>query len=330
MTSELPQSNEQPLVSAIIPSWNRRADLVRCLQSLSRQDYSNIEVVVVDDASEDDTTDTLRRDFPSVQILEDTVRCGHFFRRNQGIVASHGEYLLHLDSDVDFQDDGLVRRMVSRCEADPGIGEIGGEIPVHADVTDRAIGLVMTRGGYTRQVSVSVADGEARECDVLPTLNCMTRREAVEKIGGFDPYYEFGMGDVDFGLAIKRAGYRNILDGACAVYHRASPGGRRPDVTFRYCVGRLRLMLKHHGLAKFLLQAGWDMLQVLWILLTWPFVRLGGGELSDLKRDGARFIPRAYAWHFARLRQTLGARGRNFLSPAEMQAFHKSKGGGVT
>jgi len=325
MTSELPQSSEQPLVSAIIPSWNRRADLVRCLQSLSRQDYSNIEVVVVDDASEDDTVDTLRRDFPSVQIVEDTVRCGHFFRRNQGIVASQGKYLLHLDSDVDFQDEALVSRMVSRCEADPGIGEIGGEIPVHADVTDRAIGLVMTRGGYTRQVSVSVADGEARECDVLPTLNCMTRREAVEKIGGFDPYYEFGMGDVDFGLAIKRAGYRNVLDGACAVYHRASPGGRRADVTFRYCVGRLRLMLKNKGMMKVLMHGIWDLTRVAGLALYWPLGRVVGRELTDLQKDGVRFIARAYVWCVTNHRQIRWARARNFLSEVELKRYRDRK-----
>jgi GT2 family glycosyltransferase len=153
----------------------------------------------------------------------------------------------------------------------------------------------------------------------------MTRREAVEKIGGFDPYYEFGMGDVDFGLAIKRAGYRNILDGACAVYHRASPGGRRPDVTFRYCVGRLRLMLKRQGFGRFFLQGVWDLFQLISIGLTWPFLKLVGRQLSDLKRDGVRFIPKAYLWHLARLRETRSARHRNFLSDTEIQTFREWK-----
>lgn len=319
------RTTDGPLVSAVIPSWNRRADLTRCIDSLKGQDYASLEIIVVDDASSDDTIETLRRDYPDVRLITDSTRCGHFFRRNQGIAASEGKYLLHLDSDVDFQSTELVRRMVERCEADPGIGEIGGEIPVHAGTTDRAIGLVMTRGGYTRQVEVNVEAGEARECDVLPTLNVMTPRAVVDKIGGFDPYYEFGMGDVDFGLSIKRAGYRNVLDARCAAYHRASPGGRRPDVTFRYCVGRLRLVLRHHGLARFLLHMARDAMQILGIYVSWPFYTLAGREMGELKRDGARFIPRAYVWHLRHLRATLGSRGRNFLSQGEIDRFHEWK-----
>lgn len=124
-----------------------------------------------------------------------------------------------------------------------------------------------------------------------------------------------GTVDVDFGLSIKRQGYRNVLDARCAAYHRASPGGRRPDVTFRYCVGRLRLVLRHHGLARFLLHMAWDAMQILGIYVSWPFYALAGREMDEIKRDGARFIPRAYVWHLPHLRATLGSKSSSLGDP---------------
>src|SRR5262245_48921190 len=94
--------DSQPLVSVIIPSRNRSRDLERCLRSLERQDYQNLEVIVIDDCSTDDTAEKIARLFPSVKFSENKCAHGPSYLRNQGIVIARGENLLLLDSDSEL------------------------------------------------------------------------------------------------------------------------------------------------------------------------------------------------------------------------------------
>ena len=84
---------------------------------------------------------------------------------------------------------------------------------------------------------ISKRDGEEnqlRECTYLATCNCMVRKDVAFEVGGFDPYYEFGGEDVDFGYRILSKGYSNQVCFAVGVHHHRSVHGRYPDETLRY------------------------------------------------------------------------------------------------
>src|SRR5687768_14860042 len=88
----------QPLFSIVIPTRNRAALLQRCLQSVLAQEYSDYEVIVVDDGSSDDTPEVLARFAPRVRALRQPGR-GPSEARNFGVSKATGRFIVFLDSD---------------------------------------------------------------------------------------------------------------------------------------------------------------------------------------------------------------------------------------
>lgn len=95
----------EPLVSVIIPTHNRSDLLKRAIRSALAQDYSNVEIIVVDDHSTDDTEKVMREIqdlFPSVQYLKLGEKRGGNAARNLGIRAAKGHFICGLDDDDEF------------------------------------------------------------------------------------------------------------------------------------------------------------------------------------------------------------------------------------
>ncbi len=95
-------SESEPLVSVIIPTRNRANLLARSLKSVLHQHYHNFEVIVIDDASEDDTVNTIeqfRNKFKSFKYIRNNKRQGGAESRNIGIKSASGNYIAFLDDD---------------------------------------------------------------------------------------------------------------------------------------------------------------------------------------------------------------------------------------
>lgn len=90
----------KPVLSIVIPSYNRSALLARCLRSVLAQRTNEVEIIVVDDGSTDDTREMLRRDFGErdvVVVLQENA--GPPSARNHGVRVARGEYVIFIDSD---------------------------------------------------------------------------------------------------------------------------------------------------------------------------------------------------------------------------------------
>jgi glycosyltransferase involved in cell wall biosynthesis len=96
-------------VSVIVPTYNRRHLVGRALDSIATQTRAPSEVIVVDDGSSDDTLETLRREYPSVTVLEQA-HAGVSAARNRGIEHSHGDWIAFLDSDDEWLPEKLARQ----------------------------------------------------------------------------------------------------------------------------------------------------------------------------------------------------------------------------
>jgi glycosyltransferase involved in cell wall biosynthesis len=111
-----------PVVSVIVPTYNRADLLARAVDSALAQTYQSAEIVVVDDGSTDDTTGVLRRYGNRIRCIETSHR-GPSHARNAGIRASRGEYLAFLDSD-DMYYPYKLEVQVAQMEAHPDLGMI--------------------------------------------------------------------------------------------------------------------------------------------------------------------------------------------------------------
>ncbi|MCD6274204.1 MAG: glycosyltransferase family 2 protein [Deltaproteobacteria bacterium] len=96
-----------PLISIIIPVHNRKAYIQTAVKSALDQTYPNIEVVVIDDASDDDTYEALEALRLPIVLLRNKLNSGPAASRNAGIRACRGEYLFFLDSDDAMESDAI-------------------------------------------------------------------------------------------------------------------------------------------------------------------------------------------------------------------------------
>ena len=316
------------LVSVIIPSYNRRHDLCRCIDSVLTQNSVSIEIIVVDDCSEDDTIAALRRYYPDVCLITCGRRYGPSHLRNLGLRDAIGDFVLFLDSDVVLQRQDIVWQMVEMLSQEPRIGEIGGEIPVYRNIFDDAIGKRRDSFGKNHDV-VSKKDerteNQLKDCTYLATCNCMVRKDVAFEVGGFDPYYKFGGEDADFGYRILKRGYSNKVDFKVGVHHHRSTAGRYPDETYRYHLTRVRFNLKHLSAMRNLAIFVKDFFNFLifYIILVPKILvkKIKNEQLVTENYSGGLYLMKAYKVNLGEYTEIKRLRVVNFLSDEEMNRF---------
>ncbi len=92
-------------LSIIIVSWNVSLDLQKCLDSIYKYIFTDFEIIVVDNASSDNTVDILFKDYPEVRVIANKKNMGFAVANNEAINIAKGEYLLFLNPDTYFIDE---------------------------------------------------------------------------------------------------------------------------------------------------------------------------------------------------------------------------------
>ncbi len=263
----------QGKVAAVVPSWNRKPDLRICLESLLAQDYDALEIIVVDNGSDDGSPEMVRQEFPQVRLLANRENLGASVAKNQGVAATDAEFVWFLDSDSQVEDAACLSHMVELLCRDETIGGIGGEI-FHAPDGERMMTVkTVCANGETQTIMIDPQGVVLQECDYLATCNCLMRRDVVEKLGGFDTRYFVLSEDKELGWRLGRVGLRSVIDSRTGVLHRVSPLARRGD-----------LFRKHRNSIRFvLIHMGWLNVMFLPFLDLWYIIRRR--KVSDLKKN---------------------------------------------
>ena len=211
-----------PLVSIVIPTFNKAEYLYQCLESLLANTDVPFELIVVDDASEDDTPKLLDR-LKNVTCVRNEENLEFIRTCNRGIRLAIGRYLLFLNNDVTVTPSWL-STLVATIERDSRCGAVHGKL-VRPDGTLQEAGSIVWRDGsalgYGRDDDPSKPEyGYLREVDFGSAACLLVRAELVHKLGGFDEryvpaFYE----DVDLCFGVRRLGYRVLFQPDVSVYH---------------------------------------------------------------------------------------------------------------
>src|SRR5512139_2459680 len=113
-------------LSIVVLNWNVRDLLDRCLASL-RSDRYALEIIVVDNASRDDSASMVRGKYPQVTLLVNAENRGFTGGNNQGIEASHGRHVMVLNPDTEVLGDAL-DRLVTYLDQHPDVGALGPQL----------------------------------------------------------------------------------------------------------------------------------------------------------------------------------------------------------
>lgn len=118
---------ERPFFTVVVPVWNRRNVIGRCLRSIFSQDFTNFEVIAVDDGSDDDSSAVIREFAdPRLRLICHPANRGVCAARHTGTQAAAGRWIAGLDSDDEFTP-GALRTLACLAEqAGPEVGVIGG------------------------------------------------------------------------------------------------------------------------------------------------------------------------------------------------------------
>ena len=192
-----------PRVSVIVPVCNNPGDLTESVSALKASSYPNFEIIVVDDASKDDTAEVAEG--MGVKVLRRTKNAGPSSARNLGARHATGEILFFVDADVVIAD-GAVDRVVDTFERHPDIDAVFGSY----DSEPRAKGLVSQYRNllhhYVHQHGAVAASTFWGACGAI-------RRSVFERAGGFDEErYPRCIEDIQLGYRLRRAGHRIMLD----------------------------------------------------------------------------------------------------------------------
>ena len=108
-------------VSAIIVNWNGKDVLSVCLKSLLEQDYENLEIIVVDNGSEDGSQTLVKEEFSSVKLIKNEKNLGFGSAVNRGLDKAKGDYFIFLNNDLALKSD-CMRQLASLLGSDSSIG----------------------------------------------------------------------------------------------------------------------------------------------------------------------------------------------------------------
>jgi GT2 family glycosyltransferase len=243
---------QAPLVSVIIVNWNGRHLLGECLDSLLAQSFTDFEVIVVDNGSQDGSAEFVRTHYPAVKLIRLPENTGFAGGNNEGIRVARGKYVALLNNDTRTDPEWLA--CLSReAEANPASGMWASKILSYdqPDIIDN-VGLLLYRDGLARgQGRLERDHGQydvGREALFPSGCAALYRRRMLDEVGLFDEDFFAYADDVDLGLRARLAGWGCTYVPAAKVYHRYSSSSSTYSPLKAYLVERNRIwvLLKYY------------------------------------------------------------------------------------
>lgn len=205
-------SREDPLprASVLIPTRNRLPLLQRALGSVYAQDYPNCEILVLDDASEDGTSEYIRSRHPDIRLFGNEESRGQIIGRNLLSREAKGDYLVNLDDDAWFLNADAISNVVARMEAEPELGIINFRV-------------------LDAETHVPFFPEAEYYASCYWALGYCVRKAVLEETGYYRELLKWGFEERDLGLRILDRGYRFLqFPGATVAHPHFVPGKALP------------------------------------------------------------------------------------------------------
>lgn len=258
---------EALLVSVVIVTWNRKADVMAAVQSIYDQAYEHVEIIVVDNGSTDGTAEALRRAYPGVRLIGLGQNLGAAAGRSAGLDATRGDVIFTLDSDAILAHDTLTR-VVAKLQEEPEVGIITCKI-------------VNTFTGELDAWIFTEKDKADQDRTFLSYSFCSAgsaiRKEVIDRVGAFWDMLFIYCEEDDLSLRVWDAGYKILYLPEALVYHRASPEKRVTHAKREYFDLRNSLYI-------YLVRYPW------WLLLLFAPLQVGISLVKGIRRGCVRLI----------------------------------------
>jgi GT2 family glycosyltransferase len=288
-----------PLISVIIPNWNGARHLPTCLDSLRRQTYPHVEVIVVDNNSSDDSLALMEREYPEVRVIRLNENRGYAGGVNTGIRAAQGEIIVVLNNDTEA-DPRWLAELSAGLERHPKAGAatskmlLFDEREIINSVGDfyTVEGIPGNRGVWQRdegqfdeeeKVFSPCGGASAFRRSMLEDLASKGQDQA-DPPEVFDEDFFAYCEDVDLGWRAQLAGYQCLYVPTAIIYHRlsATGGGRIAS----YYTGRNFIYILAKDYPASLFRKHWPGIILAQLRISWEALKAWRGEAARARLRG--------------------------------------------
>ncbi len=214
------------VVSVVLVNFRGTDDTLEAIEHLGRLDWpaERLEIVVVENASGDDSADRIRAGAPHVSLVVSDRNEGFAGGCNLGVAASSGEFVALLNNDA-RPDPQWVARAIDRFQASPGIGSVASKVldwdGTHVDYIAAAMTWYgMAYKPFTAEPFTTRLPDTAHDVLYGTGSAMFIRRDVYDAVGGFDERYFMFFEDVDLGWRINLAGWRVVYEPLSIAFHK--------------------------------------------------------------------------------------------------------------
>lgn len=250
--------DKEDFVVIIILNYNKKINIIECLDSIFKMDYKNYKVVVVDNGSSDGSVEAIKSKYPNIHLIESKINLGAAGGRNLAIKYTREklnyDFILFLDNDI-IIDKSALSEMIRSFDSKENIGIVTPKC--YQMNLSKAIGYA--GGLYVNLFTGSIRDIGSGEKDVgqfdrsIFVSACgglfLIRNNVMNLIGQFDERFNpYGWEDVDYSLRVREHGFKIFYNHKAIVYHK---GGKRqrdkisPEYEFSKAKNYFYLLQKH-------------------------------------------------------------------------------------
>lgn len=261
-------------VSICIVNWNTYELTKECIESvLQAGTRVSIEVILVDNGSEDGSPDLLERDFPGIRLIRNRDNMGFVTANNQAIREASGEYIMFLNSDTILHQAEMIEGLTSFM--DDHRGEVGGvsprmfldrecilELPSHPCFSPFLFASSASRFGrrfpqvknfWTRNRKLWKGDYLALEVPALIGACMMVPRNLLEEIGGFDKRLFMFFEDMVLSHRIRQKGLKLVILSDFSLIHLYNKSGEMNPKVEKYFIDGMKIVFPEmYGFPSFL------------------------------------------------------------------------------
>ena len=232
--------------SIITINYNGLADTCALIETIPFNE--DMEVIVVDNASDHQVADTIAERFPLVKVIRSDRNVGFAGGNNLGIQAAQGTYLFLVNNDTVFKDFNI-SVLIDRLESSSDIGIVCPKIRFAWDKNP------IQFAGYTTLSMVTMRNraigygeddhGQYETAHPTPYAHgaaMLIKREAVDKVGLMPECYFLYYEEIDWSMMFTRAGYQIWYEPKCTIYHKESQAAGQDSPLRTYYITRNRLL----------------------------------------------------------------------------------------
>ncbi len=246
-------NSNQPLVSIITVNYNQLEITCALFDSIRRNSYKNVEVILVDNASKEDPALYVTTNYPEVTYLRSDVNLGFAGGNNLALPEANGEFLFFVNNDAELTDN-CIEILLAQFDQNPNLGIISPRLCYYpSEETNHKqliqfVGCTPVNNFTARNKTLGILEedkGQYTQAKPIPYIHgaaMMIPKKVMEKTGPMDEMFFLYYEELDWSERIKKAGFEVYVEPNALVFHKESVSVGKLSTLKTYYLNRNRIL----------------------------------------------------------------------------------------